>query len=57
MPETLFEKLWARHRICTLDDGDDLVAIDRVFLHERTGSGPGVLHHGPYYLHTGRARG
>jgi len=35
---TLFDKLWEAHRVKTLDSGEDLVAIDRVFLHERTGS-------------------
>lgn len=35
---TIFDKLWDTHRVKTLDDGEDLIAIDRVFLHERTGS-------------------
>jgi len=34
---TLFDKLWDRHLVCRLDSGEDLIAIDRVFLHERTG--------------------
>jgi len=38
MNQTLFDKLWAQHRVKTLDGGEDLIAIDRVFLHERTGS-------------------
>lgn len=38
MPTTLFEKLWSAHRVSALDDNSDLVYIDRVFLHERTGS-------------------
>ena len=38
MNQTLFNKLWAQHRVKTLDGGEDLIAIDRVFLHERTGS-------------------
>ena len=38
MSQTLFDKLWDSHRIMTLEDGADLIAIDRVFLHERTGS-------------------
>jgi 3-isopropylmalate/(R)-2-methylmalate dehydratase large subunit len=38
MATTLFEKLWSDHEIQELDDGDSLVYIDRVFLHERTGS-------------------
>lgn len=35
---TLFEKLWQEHLIESQPDGTDLVYIDRVFLHERTGS-------------------
>jgi len=38
MARTLFDILWDSHRIKTLDSGEDLIAIDRVFLHERTGS-------------------
>ena len=38
MKQTLFEKLWDAHKVMTLDDGDDLIAIDHVFLHERTGA-------------------
>lgn len=39
MTQTLFDKLWSAHRICSLDGGgEDLIAVDRVFLHERTGS-------------------
>lgn len=38
MGRTLFDKLWKRHKIRSLDDGDDLIAIDRVLLHERTGA-------------------
>ncbi len=34
---SLFDKLWAQHRIADLGDGQDLIHIDRVFLHERTG--------------------
>ena len=34
---TLFSKLWNAHRITEYDDGDDLIAIDRLLLHERTG--------------------
>ncbi len=37
-PQTLLDKLWARHRIGDGGDGADLIAIDRVCLHERTGS-------------------
>ena len=36
-PRTLAEKLWDEHRICDLGDGVDLILIDRVLLHERTG--------------------
>jgi len=38
MNQTLFDKLWDSHRIMTLEGDVDLIAIDRVFLHERTGS-------------------
>lgn len=38
MAQTLFDKLWNQHRVMTLESGDGLIAIDRVFLHERTGS-------------------
>lgn len=34
---TLFDKLWAMHRIADAGDGYDLIAIDRLLLHERTG--------------------
>lgn len=34
---SLFEKLWRLHRVSSLSDGTDLIHIDRVFLHERTG--------------------
>ena len=34
---TLFEKLWQNHRVCDAGDGADLLAIDRLLLHERTG--------------------
>lgn len=35
---TLFDKLWSSHLVRELDDGAALIAVDRVFLHERTGS-------------------
>ena len=35
---TLLDKLWAAHRIAALPGGAELIAIDRVFLHERTGA-------------------
>ena len=37
-PRTLFEKLWSAHEVARTDDGQSLIAIDRVFLHERTGT-------------------
>ncbi len=38
MPRTLFDKLWDGHCVEILESGEALIAIDRVFLHERTGS-------------------
>jgi 3-isopropylmalate/(R)-2-methylmalate dehydratase large subunit len=35
--KTLFDKLWDLHRIGDAGDGYDLIAIDRLMLHERTG--------------------
>ena len=35
---SLFEKLWREHLVESQEDGTDLVYIDRIFLHERTGS-------------------
>lgn len=37
MAQTIFEKIWRQHRIATLKNGSDLVQIDRILLHERTG--------------------
>ena len=37
-PRTLFDKLWEAHEIAVADDGQSLLAIDRIFLHERTGT-------------------
>jgi len=37
LPQTLFDKLWDQHRVCDAGDGYDLIAIDRLLLHERTG--------------------
>ncbi|RYY27069.1 MAG: 3-isopropylmalate dehydratase large subunit [Sphingomonadales bacterium] len=34
----MFAKIWDQHRIADLDGGAVLVAIDRIFLHERTGA-------------------
>ena len=38
MRSTLFDKIWDSHRISQLDDGSELIYVDRVFLHERTGA-------------------
>lgn len=38
MERSLVEKLWEHHRVADLGDGTDLLYIDRVLLHERTGS-------------------
>ncbi|ATW05383.1 3-isopropylmalate dehydratase large subunit [Sphingorhabdus sp. YGSMI21] len=35
---TLFDKLWRSHVVADLPGGGALIAIDRVFLHERTGA-------------------
>ena len=35
---SLFEKLWHEHLVEAYEDGTDLIYIDRIFLHERTGS-------------------
>lgn len=37
-PRTLFDKIWSAHCIAELSGDTALIAIDRVFLHERTGS-------------------
>ena len=37
-PQTLFEKIWQTHVVADLGGGSALIAIDRVFLHERTGA-------------------
>ena len=37
MGKTAFEKIWAAHCVAGLGDGTDLILIDRVLLHERTG--------------------
>lgn len=34
---TLFDKLWKTHRVADAGDDYDLIAIDRLLLHERTG--------------------
>ncbi len=38
MSQTVIEKIWDEHQIADLGDGTCLIYIDRVFLHERTGS-------------------
>jgi 3-isopropylmalate/(R)-2-methylmalate dehydratase large subunit len=38
MKRTLFDKLWDLHEVEMLEDGLSLLYIDRIFLHERTGS-------------------
>ncbi|MBO6505918.1 MAG: 3-isopropylmalate dehydratase large subunit [Kordiimonadaceae bacterium] len=38
MAQTLFDKLWDAHVVTDLGDGSALLYIDRVFIHERTGS-------------------
>lgn len=37
MGQTVFEKIWEMHRIAELSSGTDLILIDRILLHERTG--------------------
>jgi 3-isopropylmalate/(R)-2-methylmalate dehydratase large subunit len=37
-PRSLFEKIWDAHLVTDMPGSSSLVAIDRVFLHERTGS-------------------
>ncbi|HEX8757319.1 MAG TPA: 3-isopropylmalate dehydratase large subunit [Steroidobacteraceae bacterium] len=38
LTESLLEKIWRRHLIAELSDGAALLAIDRIFLHERMGA-------------------
>ena len=38
MSLTLIDKLWDYHLIHKYEDGDDLLLIDRIFIHERTGA-------------------
>ena len=38
MSNSLFDKLWQQHVVAELDAQSSLLHIDRVFLHERTGS-------------------
>ncbi|NKJ00968.1 3-isopropylmalate dehydratase large subunit [Novosphingobium sp. SG707] len=36
-PRSLFAKLWDQHRIARLDDGAELLYLDRIILHDRSG--------------------
>ncbi|KWV90803.1 3-isopropylmalate dehydratase large subunit [Erythrobacter sp. YT30] len=38
MARTLFDKIWDAHTVAKAQGGSSLIAIDRVFLHERTGA-------------------
>ena len=38
MGQTIFEKLWKEHTVARLDANTYLLYIDRIFIHERTGS-------------------
>ncbi|HYG27784.1 MAG TPA: 3-isopropylmalate dehydratase large subunit [Caulobacteraceae bacterium] len=38
MGQTLFDKLWRQHTVAELPDGSTLLYLDRILLHERTGS-------------------
>ncbi|MDJ0977609.1 MAG: 3-isopropylmalate dehydratase large subunit [Erythrobacter sp.] len=38
MSQTLFEKIWDTHEVGQTPGGASLIAVDRVFLHERTGA-------------------
>lgn len=38
MPKTLFDKIWDAHHVAHTAAGAHVIAIDRVFLHERTGA-------------------
>ena len=38
MGQTLYQKLRATHEVRNFDDGSSLIYIDRIMLHERTGS-------------------
>ena len=38
MGNTLFDKLWQAHEVTTLSERQSLLYVDRIFLHERTGS-------------------
>lgn len=38
MPQTLFAKIWDAHHVVDTAAGGALIAVDRIFLHERTGA-------------------
>ena len=38
MGKTIVEKIWSQHLVADLADGTSLIYVDRVLLHERTGS-------------------
>jgi 3-isopropylmalate/(R)-2-methylmalate dehydratase large subunit len=38
MGRSIIEKLWDEHTVADLGDGSSLLYVDRIFLHERTGS-------------------
>jgi 3-isopropylmalate/(R)-2-methylmalate dehydratase large subunit len=38
MAQTLFDKIWQSHAVAQTEGGATLIAIDRIFLHERTGA-------------------
>ena len=37
-PLSIFEKIWRTHEVCRTSDDESLIYIDKIFLHERTGS-------------------
>ena len=37
-PLSLFEKIWRAHEVVRISDKESLIYIDKIFLHERTGS-------------------
>ena len=45
MPRTLFAKIWDAHVVATREDGQDLLAIDRHYVHEGSFHGFGMLDH------------
>ncbi len=45
MDRTLFAKIWDAHRVVTREDGQDLLAIDRHYVHEGSFHAFGMLDH------------